>query len=44
MSVNDKVIIDSDIGKINKIIIASDLPESNDMTLKKLSNFFIFCR
>ena len=30
MSVNDKVIIDSAIGKINKIIIDSDLSESND--------------
>ena len=30
MSINDKVIIDSDVSNIDKLVIDSDLSESND--------------
>ena len=44
MSVNDKVIIDSDISNIDKIIINSDLSETNSDDSEEINYFFVFCR
>ena len=44
MSVNDKVIIDSDISNINKIIIDSELSDGNSDDSEDINYFFVFCR
>ena len=40
MSINDKVIIDSDVRHIDKIVIGSDLSESNDDDSEEIDKFF----